>query len=77
MTRIAAAWKAPDNPSLIASRPGWMTHRKVMMNIGAISTGSTVLLELGNRCWLIRSVQVFMIEGSLLERFSAEGMTRI
>ena len=77
MTRIAAVWKVPDNPSLIASQPGWMTHRKVMMNIRAISPGSMVLLELGNRHWLIRSVQVFMIKGNLLEHFSAKGMTQI
>ncbi len=48
-----------------------------MMDHGAIPTGSMDHLELGKHRWLIRSVQSFMIEGSLPERFSAEGMTRI
>jgi len=33
--------------------------------------------ELAKRRWLIRSVKAFMIESTLLELFSAGGMTRI
>jgi hypothetical protein len=72
----AAVWKAPDNPPLIESGPGWTTHRRRMMDHGATPTGATAHLESGKRRWLIRSVQTFMIKSSLLERFSAGETTR-
>jgi hypothetical protein len=62
--------------SLLNQIIAWVTN-KPGRRMKAIHTGSTAYPESAKRRWLIRSVQAFMRKSTLLEPFSAGGMTQI